>query len=68
MEWVQTPEKGRNVPVLLWEFEECFARLSTLDRIVLDTDQVLLFVKAMDVWDRELVGFLLETDDGLTVD
>ena len=31
MEWVETPEKGRNASVLLWEFEERFARLSTLD-------------------------------------
>mgnify|MGYP000090671109 FL=1 len=68
MEWVETPEKGRNALVLLWEFEERFARLSALDRTVLDTSCVLLFVKFVDVRDREQVDLLLETDDGLTAD
>ena len=60
--------KGRNTSALLREFEERFARLSALDRIVLDTSRVLLFVKAVDVRDRDQVGLLLETDDGLTTD
>ena len=51
IEWVETPGKGRNSSVLLWEFEERFARLSALDRTVLDTSRVLLFVKAMVVRD-----------------
>ena len=58
--------KERNTSALLREFEERFARLSALDKTVLDTSRVLLFVKALDVWDREQVGLLLETDDGLT--
>jgi hypothetical protein len=33
---------------------------------VLDTSRVLLFVKSVDVRDREKVGLLLETDEGLT--
>ena len=57
-----------NASVLLREFEEHFARLSALDQTVLDTSRVLLFVKSVDVRDREQVGFLLETDDGLTTD
>ena len=65
---METPEKGRNASVLLREFEERFARLSALDRTVLDTSRVLLFVKSVDVRDREQVGLLLETDDGLTTD
>ena len=68
MEWVETPEKGRNASVLLREFEECFARLSALDQTVLDTSRVLLFIKYVDVQDREQVGLLLETDDRLTAD
>ena len=68
MEWVETPEKGRNVLVLLREFEERSAHLSALDRTILDTSRVLLFVKLADVRDREQVGLLLETDDGLTTD
>ena len=68
MEWVETPEKGRNASVLLREFEEHFARLLALDRTVLDTSRVLLFVKSVDVRDREQVGLLLETDDELTGD
>ena len=68
MEWVETPDKGRNASVLLREFEERFARLSVLDRTILDTSRVLLFVKSVDERDREQVGLLLETDDGLTAD
>jgi hypothetical protein len=35
---------------------------------MLGTSCVLLFVKSVDVRDREKVGLLLETDDGLTAD
>ena len=66
MAWVESPGKGRSTLVLLQEFETWFARLSALDRIVLDTSRVLLFVKAVDALDREKVGLLLETDEGLT--
>ena len=62
------PRKGEERVRLLWEFEELFARLSALDRTVLDTSRVLLFVKVVDVRDREQVGLLLETDDGPTED
>ena len=68
MEWVESPGKGRNASVLLWEFEERYVRLSALDRTILDTSRVLLFVKSVDERDREQVGSLLETEDGLTVD
>ena len=60
------PGKGRNVSAVLREFKEHFARLSALDRSILDTSRVLLFVKAVDVQDREQVGLLLKTDDRLT--
>jgi hypothetical protein len=68
MEWVESPGKGRNASVLLRDFEERFAPLSTLDRTVLDTSRVLLFVKSVDARDREKIGLLLEIDDGLTAD
>jgi hypothetical protein len=48
MEWVETPGKGRSASALLREFEDRFVRLSTLDRMVLDTSRVLLFVKLVD--------------------
>ena len=51
--------------MLLREYEERFTRLSVLDRTVLDTSRVLLFVKFVDVQDREQVGILLDTDEGL---
>ena len=54
--------------MLLQEFEERFARLSALDRTFLDTSRVLLFVKSVDERDREQVGLLLKTDNGLTAD
>ena len=68
MEWVETPEMGRNALALLREFEERFGCLSALDKTVLDTSRVLLLVKAVDVRDQEREGLLLETDDGLTAD
>ena len=68
MAWVESPGKGRNTTALLQEFEKRFARLSTLDRTVLETSRVLLFVKSVDALDREKVGLLLETDEGLTTD
>jgi hypothetical protein len=68
MEWVETPGKGRTASALLWEFQDRFVRLSALDRTVLDTSRVLLFVKPVDVRDREKIGLLLETNDGLTTD
>ena len=68
MEWVETPDKGRNASALLREFEERFARFLALDRTVLDTSRVLLFVKSVDERDREQVGLLLETEDGLKAD
>jgi hypothetical protein len=68
MEWVETPGKGRSESALLREFEDRFARLSALDRTVLDTSHVLLFVKSVDVRDRETIISLIETDDGLTAD
>jgi hypothetical protein len=42
--------------------------LSALDRTVLDTSCVLLFVKSVDARDWEKIGLLLETDDELTAD
>ena len=66
MEWVETPEKGRNASVLLREFEEHFAHLSVVYQTVPNTKHVLLFVKSVDVRNREQVGLLLEIDDGLT--
>jgi hypothetical protein len=68
MECVETPGKGRSASALLREFEYRFAWLSALDLTVLDTSRVLLFVKSVDVRDRETIGSLLETDDGLTAD
>ena len=62
------PEKGRNTSALLQEFESRFARLSTLDRTVLDTSKVLLFAKSFDLLDHDNVGLLLETNEGLIVD
>ena len=64
MEWVESPDKGRNASMLLREFKERFAHLSALDRTVLDTSRVLLFVKSIHGRDREQVGLLLETEDG----
>jgi hypothetical protein len=68
MERVETPGKGRSTSALLRDFEEQYARMSTLDRTVLDTSRVLLFVKSVDARDREKIGLLLEIDDGLTAD
>ena len=68
MDWVDRPGKERNTSALLQEFERRFARLSALDRSVLYTSRVLLFVKSVNALDRGSVGTVLETDDGLTTD
>ena len=68
MDWVESPDTGRNASALLQEFELRFTRLSTLDRTVLDTSKVLLFVKSAELLDCNNVGLLLETDEGFTVD
>ena len=51
MEWVELSEKGRNRTTLLQKFDKRFARLSVLDRNVLDTSKVLLIIKAIEVRD-----------------
>ena len=43
-------------------------RWSASQASCLDTSRVLLFVKSVDERDREQVGLLLETEDGLTAD
>ena len=68
MDWINSPGKGQNASALLQEFESRFVWLSTLDRTVLDTSKVLLFVRSFDLLDRDNVGLLLEKNDGLTVD
>ena len=65
MDWVESPGKERNKFAFLQEFERRFARISTLDRTVLDTSRVLLFVKSVNALDRGSMGPLLETDEGL---
>ena len=60
MEWIETHGKGRNTSALLQEFERRFARMSALDRTMLDTSNVLLLIKIVDLLDRERVGLLLE--------
>ena len=39
-----------------------------LDGTVLDTSEVLLFIKSVDPLDQEKVSLLLEMDEGLTID
>ena len=48
---VELPWKGRNTTALLREFEKHFARLSSLERTMLDMSKVLLFIKAVDTRD-----------------
>ena len=66
MDWLEGTNKW-NTSVLLQEFEKRFTWLSTLDRTVLDTSKVLLFIKSVDPLDQEKMGLLLETDEGLTL-
>ena len=68
MEWVKLTGKGRNTRLLLQELEKHFARLSALDKTVLDMSKVMWFLKAVNAQDREKVGFLLDIDDGLMND
>ena len=68
MDWVDSPDKGQISSTLVHEFKSRFMRLSMLDRTVLETSKVLLFVTSFDLSDCESVGLLLETNNGLTVD
>ena len=68
MDWVNNPDKGQNASALLQEFELRFARLSRLDRTVLETSKVLFFITSFDLRVRESMGLLLETNHGLTTD
>ena len=68
MDWFDNPGKGRNASTLLQDFQLRFAQLSALNWTVLDRSKVLLFVKSFDLLDRNNIGLLLETNEGLTVD
>ena len=68
MDWVNNPDKGQNASAVLQDFESMFARLSRLDRTVLETSKVLFFVTSFDSRVRESVGLLLETNWGLMTD
>ena len=68
MEWVDLRGKGRSTSVLLQEFEKQFTQLSALDRTMLDTSKVLLFLKAVGVQNREKMCFLLENENKLITD
>ena len=53
MEWAELPGKGSNTSVLLQKFKKKFIVLSALDRTVLNTSKVLLFIKSVDSCDCE---------------
>ena len=57
MDWVNSPDKDQNASTLLQEFESRFARLSRLDRTVLETSTVLFFVTSFDSRVQESVIF-----------
>ena len=60
------PQKGEEHIGAPPRVQKLFARLSVLDRIMLDTSRVMLFIKSVDAQDWEKVGPLLETEDELT--
>ena len=68
MDWVNDLGKERSMLALLQEFEKQFAQLSALDRTFLHTSRFPLFVKSVNALDRESVGPLLETEEGLMDD
>ena len=44
------------------EFDEMFSRLPAIDRVLLEEDNTLYFLKAVDMKDRRELGTLLEDD------
>ena len=68
MDWVNSPDKDQNASTLLQDFESRFARLSRLDRTVLEMSKVLFFLMSFDSCVWESMGLLLETNQGLTTD
>jgi hypothetical protein len=66
---VETPDKGMKVLDVFSAFESRFGRLSARDQAILASDKVIMFLQAVDVWDRKDLGVLLEdttTESGLT--
>ena len=68
-DWVETPDKGLKILDVFSAFESRFGRLSARDQAILIPDKVIMFLRAVNVWDRKDLGVLLEdttTESGLT--
>ena len=65
MDWVESSNKELSASATLHEFEQRFDRLPALDKTILDSNKVLLFIKSVDEKDRRDLGLLLENDEGL---
>ena len=68
MDWVESSNKELSASATLHEFEQRFDRLPALDKTILDSNKVLLFIKSVDEKDRRDLGLLLENDEGLISD
>ena len=68
-DWVETSDKGQKVLDVFSALESLFGRLFLRDQAILAPNKVIMFLQAMDVWDRKDLGVLLEdttTKSGLT--
>ena len=68
-DWVETPDKGMKVLDVFSAFESRFGRLSVRDQAILVPDKVIMFLRFVDVQDRNDLGVLVEdttTETGLT--
>ena len=52
MDWVESSNQKLSANATLYEFEQRFDRISTLDQTILDSSNVILFLKAVDMKDQ----------------
>ena len=68
-DWMETSDKGLKNLDVFSAFESRFGRLSARDQSILIPDKVIMFLRAVNVRDRKVLGVLLEdttTKSGLT--
>ncbi|KAL2631463.1 hypothetical protein R1flu_016149 [Riccia fluitans] len=69
LEWVERPNKNLLATELLREFERQFSQLTRIERMTLQSDKTMLFLRSADPELQEKLELLLEdkeADEGLT--
>ncbi|KAL2620711.1 hypothetical protein R1flu_000916 [Riccia fluitans] len=70
LEWMEQPNKNLLTTELLREFERQFSQLTWIERMTLQSDKTMLFLRSADPELQEKLELLLEdeeVDEGLTM-